>query len=189
MIFACQKKIKIKKNKALYTKLAILDESRRDAVLCCYFNACKMAFRIKATINYTWNMEKKLDDVVDLLMNDSTFHKMQAMMTQDLTNAFGSFSTDEPVLGEIVEESHNISNSTKPTKKKGKDAAATEAAAEAKIIPTNKYIAVAHLLPAHTEVTEDLVGVIVRNSVVTSMQFLDTIQKIRERDPQTIAFY
>jgi len=36
-----------------------------------------MAFRIKSTVNYTWNVNHELDDVIDLFQNDETFHKMQ----------------------------------------------------------------------------------------------------------------
>ena len=101
MSMECAKKMKVKKNKALYTKLAMLDDSRRNPVLKSYFSACKMAFRIKATVNYTWSLNKNLEDIFELFQNDSTFHKMQALMKHDLINAFGSTSPNELVIGEI----------------------------------------------------------------------------------------
>ena len=62
----CQRKFKIKKNKQLHIKLVTMDDNRRKAVLSEYFDACKMVYRIKATVNYTWNLEKNLDQVIDL---------------------------------------------------------------------------------------------------------------------------
>jgi len=53
-----------------------------------------MAYRIKATVNYTWNLEKILDQVVDLFQNDTTFHKMQEILAHSLMNAFGSTHAD-----------------------------------------------------------------------------------------------
>ena len=95
-------KLKVKKHKQLYTKLAMIDDNRRNAVLSEYFNACKMAFRIKATVNYVWNMDKNLEHVFDLYQNDSTFQKMQQMLAQSLLNAFGATSPTEPVIGDII---------------------------------------------------------------------------------------
>lgn len=43
-----------------------------------------------------------------------------------------------------------------------------------------------HLIPEHTEVTEDFLGVIVRNSLITDDEFLQTIQKIKDKDPETL---
>ena len=62
----CQRKYKIKKNKHLHIKLATMDDNKRKVVLSEYFDACKMVYRIKATVNYTWNLEKNLDQVIDL---------------------------------------------------------------------------------------------------------------------------
>ena len=72
----CYKKVKNKKNKALYTQLACLDDNRRDAVLSEYMEACKMVYRIKATLNYTWKVSNNLDDVIQLFQEDYTFIKM-----------------------------------------------------------------------------------------------------------------
>lgn len=69
----CQHRLKFKKNKQLYTHLACITDRRRNAVLAEYMDACKMIYRIKATLNYTWNVSNNLDDVIALFQSNSTF--------------------------------------------------------------------------------------------------------------------
>lgn len=61
----------------LFTQMGCLNERRRDAVLSEYFEACKMSYRIKATLNYTWNVSHNLGEVMKLFQNNRTFITMQ----------------------------------------------------------------------------------------------------------------
>ena len=97
----CYKKVKNKKNKALYTQLACLDDNRRDAVLSEYMEACKMVYRIKATLNYTWKVSNNLDDVIKLFQEDYTFIKMQDKVKTAFLNVFATTNPYESVIGEI----------------------------------------------------------------------------------------
>ena len=101
MMLDCQKKIKQKKCKTLYLKMVAIDEVRRDAVLEEYFRACKMVYRIKATLNYTWNVKNSCDDIMDLFTNDATFQKMQDIVKNSLMNVLSTTDPNEPVLGDL----------------------------------------------------------------------------------------
>lgn len=44
-------------------------------------------------------------------------------------------------------------------------------------------------MPLRTEVTEDFLGIIVRNSLIGSAEFLETVHKIADKDEKTIAMF
>lgn len=53
----------------------------------------------------------------------------------------------------------------------------------------NKYDLVMMLMPEFTSVTEDFLGIVVRNSLISSPEFLETVLKIKEKDEKTISYF
>jgi len=66
----------------------------------------------------------------------------------------------------------NAFSGTDPSEKVIGDVFSKTATTELQIMPSNAYDAVAHLIPDHTEVTEDFLGVIVRNAIIGNTEFL-----------------
>lgn len=150
MMFDCQKKIKQKKSKTLYLKIVAIDEVRRDAVLEEYFRACKMVYRIKATLNYTWNVKNSCDDIMDLFTNDATFQKMQDIVKNSLMNVLSTTDPNEPVLGDLNPKRNSSQMTRRMTKVlKSAKTIVLPPPEPPKIIEKkmNKYDLVDHLIP------------------------------------------
>ena len=45
------------------------------------------------------------------------------------------------------------------------------------------------LIPEFTSVTEDFLGIVVRNSLISSPEFQETVLKIKEKDEKTISYF
>ena len=95
-------------------------------------------------------------------------------MKSDLLSAFGRTDPDEPVIGSIKTSQPEGFSDTKKSKKKSGKAEAAEPD-QPKIFPGNKYITVAHLLPQHTDVSEDFMTVFARYATLGSLEFSDTL--------------
>lgn len=73
MTVACQKKVKVKNNKKLYTKLSGLQNDKIMAIIDTYFYLCKTIFIIKDSIYHAWQKRCSMSDVVDLFRNNPKF--------------------------------------------------------------------------------------------------------------------
>ena len=89
----------MKKFKDLYVKLNTLNETKVAAILEEWFVLCKMIFRIKATINYTWGKRHSIHDIIDLFRKDEFFRKMQELAARSMSNLFSGTSKEsiEPI--------------------------------------------------------------------------------------------
>ena len=58
----------------------MINDVKKNAVLQEYFTACKMIFRIKATINYTWCTSFEIEKILNLFLEDDTFRKMEKIV-------------------------------------------------------------------------------------------------------------
>ena len=162
----------------LFNKLAHLDELRIQAVLDEYFLVCKMIYRIKSTINYTWHKHYDLDELIGMYQNDHTFQKMQSIVHRGLINVFQGTDPDEPVLGTIMTQQEQA------VAKMSRRKTIKLATPPPEIFnDRNMYDAVAYLIPEATSVIDDFLGIITRYQIIGSHDFHHTLDRVKERDP------
>mmetsp|Transcript_23602 Transcript_23602/g.31649 ORF Transcript_23602/g.31649 Transcript_23602/m.31649 type:complete len:137 (-) Transcript_23602:797-1207(-) len=108
---------------------------------------------------------------------------MQAIVSDGLVNVFSDTDPAEPVLGTLY-QNRDFSSQLGHTSAVLKKAPSSPQIIESR---ENRYEWVAHLLPDHTELEEDFLGIVVRNSVISSAEFLSLVEKIKAQDPLTLA--
>eukprot|EP00353_Schmidingerella_taraikaensis_P000458 CAMPEP_0185595942 /NCGR_PEP_ID=MMETSP0434-20130131/80069_1 /TAXON_ID=626734 ORGANISM="Favella taraikaensis, Strain Fe Narragansett Bay" /NCGR_SAMPLE_ID=MMETSP0434 /ASSEMBLY_ACC=CAM_ASM_000379 /LENGTH=197 /DNA_ID=CAMNT_0028224271 /DNA_START=316 /DNA_END=909 /DNA_ORIENTATION=+ len=104
---------------------------------------------------------------------------MQAIVSDGLVNVFSDTDPAEPVLGTLY-QNRDFSSQLGHTSAVLKKAPSSPQIIESR---ENRYEWVAHLLPDHTELEEDFLGIVVRNSVISSAEFLSLVEKIKAAGP------
>ena len=171
MMFACQKKSKSKKFKALYQKLSRLadnDDTIR-ALLDEYFRLCVTVYCIKAAIHHSWRREYKIEHIMELFRHDEGFARQQACVAQGLKDIFKDTNPLEPVLGEVYVKDKQ--GSRRLTRRGTKLVAASPEQLEALPTKKNGYEMAGDVLPKYTELTEDFIGLVSRYRILNSADF------------------